>query len=435
MDSKREKINIVTLGCSKNLVDSEQLMKQLTHNNFKVIHNSNSFDYKVVIINTCGFIQEAKEESINTILQFIYAKEKGEIDKIFVIGCLSERYKKELIDEMPEIDGFFGVNELDKILLKLKAEINYNSLNDRILTNPGHYAYLKIAEGCDRKCSFCAIPKIRGKFKSKEIDALLDETMKLTEKGVKELILISQDLTYYGLDIYKRRELPVLIKELLKIKEIEWIRLQYTYPNNFPMEIIKMMKVDNRICNYLDIPFQHISDKMLRLMRRGISKIEIYNLIKRIRKINSNIALRTTLLVGHPGETDKDFQELIKFIKEIKFERLGVFKYSHEDDTYAFKKYNDDIPLKIKQQRAERIMEVQQQISLELNDKKVGKVFRVIIDGEEGDNYVGRTEFDSPEVDGEVIIKEYPNNIKVGDFYKVRIVDNNEYDLFGKVLK
>ncbi len=435
MISKEEKINIVTLGCSKNIVDSEQLMKQLTLNDFKIVHNSNSFDYKTVIINTCGFIQEAKEESINTILQFINAKEKGKIDKIYVIGCLSQRYQTELEKEMPEIDGFFGVNELDKILLKLNTEINYNDLNDRILTNPGHYAYLKIAEGCDRQCSFCAIPKIKGKFKSKKIDGLLNETIKLVEKGVKELILISQDLTYYGLDIYKRQELSVLIKELLKIKEIEWIKLQYAYPNNFPMEIIKLMKDNDRICNYLDIPFQHITDKMLSLMRRGISKKEIYDLIFRIRKINPNIALRTTLLVGHPGETDKDFQELIKFIKAIKFERLGVFKYSHEDDTYAFKKYNDDTPLKMKQQRANKIMEAQQKLSLELNNKKVGKVFRVIIDSKEGDSYIGRTEFDSPEVDGEVIIKEYPKNIKVGNFYKVRIIDYNEYDLLGKVIK
>ena len=435
MNKKKEKINIVTLGCSKNIVDSEQLMHQLSVNNFEIVHNSNSFNYKTVIINTCGFINDAKQESIETILQFVDAKGKGKINRIFIMGCLSERYKHDLEKEFPEVDGIFGINEFERILNNLNAEIFDRQLNNRFLTTPHHFAYLKIAEGCDRNCAFCAIPLIKGNYHSKSIEDIVNEARILVQKGVKELILISQESTYYGIDLYKKQSLTELLTELAKIEELEWIRLQYTYPAKFPLEVIELMKKNPKICNYLDIPFQHISDKMLNLMKRGISKKETYQLITDIRKINPLIGIRTTLLVGHPGETEADFNELVDFVKQIKFERLGVFKYSHEEGTYAHDKYKDEVDEEVKEQRAKRILEIQQEISNNLNYNKIGKLFKVLIDNKEGDNYIGRTEFDSPEVDGEVIITEYPGNIKIGNFYQVRVTDANEYDLYGKVIK
>jgi ribosomal protein S12 methylthiotransferase len=428
----KTKINIITLGCSKNLVDSEVLMGQLEANDISVAHQSDEKS-NIIVINTCGFIEDAKQESIDTILQYAEAKKKGIIDKVFVMGCLSERYKKVLKRDIPEVDGFFGVNELPEIIDSVGAKHKKEFYN-RIITTPSHYAYLKIAEGCDRKCSFCAIPLIRGKHISKPIEKIVSEAKNLVTKGIKELILIAQDLTYYGIDIYQKQKLAQLIIELEKIPGLEWIRLHYTYPTSFPDEILDVIAASPKICNYIDIPLQHITDNILKSMKRGISGDETKKLIDKIRRKIPNIAIRTTMMLGYPGETEKNFNELSDFVQKYKFDRLGVFTYSAEEDTFA-NTLNDDVPQLIKQQRADKIMEIQEKISLELNNQKIGKTFKVLFDKEEGDYFVGRTEFDSPEVDNEVLVKKHNSEIIPGNFYNVIIVKADYFDLFGQIEK
>ena len=426
------KINLITLGCSKNIVDSEVLIKQLDAGNLIVEHDSETTDAQTVIINTCGFIRDAKEESIETILRYARAREKGEIQNLYVIGCLSERYKKELENEIPEVDRYFGVNDLEQIVKSLGTEYRKELLGERNLVTPGHYAYLKIAEGCDRKCAFCSIPFIRGKHISRTIESLLNETVYLAEQGVKELILISQDLSYYGLDIYRKQRLKDLIDKLSEVPGIEWIRLHYLFPANFPSDILPVIQNKENICNYLDIPFQHISDPVLKAMRRGISGKETYELINRIREEVPGIALRTTLLTGYPGENEKDFTKLKEFISEVRFDRLGVFTYSHEEDTHSFNNFKDNIPKEIKMQRAEEIMTIQEGISNKLNKEKTGNRYKVLIDRQEGDYFVGRTEFDSPEVDQEVLIKP-TKGLRTGEFCNILITGYDNFDLYGKV--
>lgn len=425
------KINVITLGCSKNLVDSEVLLKQLNVGNFIVEHDSEKTDAQTVIINTCGFIRDAKEESIETILRFARAREKGEIQNLYVIGCLSERYKEELKNEIPDVDRYFGVNNLEQIVTSLGIEYRKELLGERKLVTPGHYAYLKIAEGCDRKCAFCSIPLIRGRHKSRTIGSLVNEAVLLVSQGVKELILISQDLSYYGLDIYNRQRLGDLISRLSEVPGIEWIRLHYLFPANFPADILPLIREKENICSYLDIPFQHIADNVLKIMRRGISGKESYDLINMIRKEVPGITLRTTLLTGHPGESKKNFTELKEFISDVRFDRLGIFPYSHEEGTYSFKHYRDEIPEMIKMQRAEEIMTIQESISNKLNKKKIGNKYKVIIDRQEGDYFVGRTEFDSPEVDQEVLIKPAQGMI-TGEFCNVIITGYDNFDLYGR---
>lgn len=429
----RKIIHFVTLGCSKNLVDSEHLMRQIELSGYKVTHNSENISSGSVIVNTCGFIKDAKQESIDTILEFAEAKMDGKIQNLFVIGCLSELYKDELKKEIPEVDQFFGVNNFEEILKNIGIGYQRELLSERIQTTPKHFAYLKISEGCDRACAFCSIPTIRGKHISLPIEELRMEAEKLAKSGVKELILIAQDLTYYGLDIYKEQKLASLLEELVQIKEIEWIRLHYAYPHHFPSDVIKVMKENPKICRYLDIPFQHISDKVLKQMRRGNNKEQALQLIKSIRQDLSGLTLRTTLLVGHPGEAEEDFVELLEFVKQTRFDRLGVFPYSHEEHSFSFTNYVDDVPDKIKNERVDRIMELQRQISEEINRDKIGKTFKVIIDREEGEYWIGRTEFDSPEVDNEVLIP-MSSLLKVGNFYEVKIYDANDYDLFGTLI-
>ena len=424
------KVNVITLGCSKNIVDSEVLIKQLDAGNLIVEHDSEITDAQTVIINTCGFIRDAKEESIETILRYARAREKGEIQNLYVIGCLSERYKEELKNEIPEVDRYFGVNNLEQIVKSLGTEYRKELLGERNLVTPGHYAYLKIAEGCDRKCSFCSIPLIRGIHRSRTIESLVNEAVFLAKQGVKELILISQDLSYYGLDIYREQRLKDLIDQLSEVPGIEWIRLHYLFPVNFPADILPVIQNKENICNYLDIPFQHIADPVLKAMRRGITGKETYELINRIREEVPGIALRTTLLTGYPGENEKDFAELKEFISEVRFDRLGVFTYSHEEGTYSFKHYNDDIPKEIKMQRAEEIMTIQESISSKLNKEKIGNRYKVIIDRQEGDYFVGRTEFDSPEVDQEVLIKP-AKGLMTGEFHNILITGYDNFDLYG----
>lgn len=423
-----KKVNVVTLGCSKNLVDSEQLMKQLNANSFEVIHDSNE-PTEAVIINTCGFIGDAKEESINTILQYCLAKKQGLIKRLFVIGCLSERYADDLRKEIPEVDSYFGTKDLKKILAALDAEYKRDLLDERIVTTPSHTAYLKLAEGCDRTCAFCAIPLIRGRHESESMETLLQRAKNLVAGGTKELILISQDLSYYGLDLYKKRRLADLLRMLSDESGAEWIRLHYTYPSDFPEDILPVMRERSNICSYLDIPLQHVSTNMLKKMRRNITKEQTVSLIDRIREQVPGIALRTTLLVGHPGETDAEFEELYQYIQSAKFDRLGVFQYSHEEDTYAFKYYTDEISEAVKEQRANRIMELQQGISFDLNTDRIGKTFKTLIDRSENGYFVGRTEYDSFEVDNEVYIKT--EGLQVGNFYDVKITDADDYDLTG----
>jgi len=427
----KNKINIITLGCSKNLVDSEVLMGQLKANNVSVTHQSDE-KANIIIINTCGFIEDAKQESIDTIFQFVEAKKNGIIEKVFVMGCLSERYKSTLKNEIPEVDGFFGVNELPEIIDAIGAKYNKGQIENRIITTPSHYAYLKISEGCDRKCSFCAIPLIRGKHISKPIEVIVSEAKSLVSKGVKELILIAQDLTYYGVDIYKKQKLAQLIIELEKIQGVEWIRLHYTYPASFPDDVLDVISKSTKVCNYIDIPLQHISDNILKSMKRGITADGTRKLIDKIRRKIPKIAIRTTMMVGYPGETDKDFSELIDFIEKYKFERLGVFTYSAEEDTFA-DTLNDDVPKLLKKQRADKIMEIQEKISFELNNQKVGKTFKVLIDREEGNYYIGRTEFDSPEVDNEVLVEKDDIEIIPGNFYFVKIIKADYFDLYGQI--
>lgn len=424
---------VVTLGCSKNIVDSEKLMSQLSEQSLKVEYNNENSDARIVIINTCGFINNAKQESIDVILSFINKKQKGLIDKLFVIGCLSQRFADSLRKELPEVDRFFGVNCIKNIIESLGYNYKENLTGERILTTPSHYAYLKIAEGCNRKCAFCAIPLIRGSYASLSIEDLKYEATLLAEKGVKELMLIAQDLSSFGTDLYKTPMLANLVERLSKINGIEWIRLHYAYPLDFPIELLSIIRDNPKVCKYLDIPFQHISDNMLKIMRRGQNKKQTIILIDNIRKTVPNIALRTTLLVGHPGECDRDFEELIRFVETTRFERLGIFTYSHEEDTYAAKHYKDNIPVKIKQQRADRIMALQQSISLEINKKRIGQEYITIIDRIENDYYIGRTEFDSPEVDNEIIVKS-EKLLKPGNFYQVKITDAKEFDLVGIVI-
>lgn len=427
---KKNKINVVTLGCSKNLYDSEVLMGQLRANNKEVVHEEEG---NIVVINTCGFINNAKEESINTILEFIAKKEEGIVDKVFVTGCLSERYKPDLEREIPNVDQYFGTTELPALLKALEADYKHELVGERLTTTPKNYAYLKIAEGCDRPCSFCAIPLMRGAHKSRKIEELVMEAEKLAAKGVKELILIAQDLTYYGLDLYKRRALADLLKELVKVEGIEWIRLHYAFPTGFPMDVLDVMKQEPKICKYLDIPLQHISDPILKSMRRGTTKEKTTKLLKEFRNAIPEMAIRTTLIVGYPGETEEDFNILKEWVRETRFERLGCFTYSHEENTHAYN-LEDDVPEDVKMARANEIMEIQGQISWELNQEKVGQILRVVIDRKEGNYFVGRTEFDSPSVDNEVLINADESYLRPGDFYMVEITAAEDFDLYGKLI-
>jgi ribosomal protein S12 methylthiotransferase len=430
---KENKVSVITLGCSKNVVDSENLITQLKGNEFEVDHDQVSEDTGVVIINTCGFIDLAKEESINTILKYAKVKSEGGIDKLYVTGCLSQRYKENLEEAIPEVDAYFGTLELPGLLNTLEADYKHELLGERVLTTPSHFAFLKISEGCNRTCAFCAIPLMRGGHVSKPIEDLVKEAKNLARKGVKELILIAQELTYYGLDIYKRRALPELLDQLAAVDGIEWIRLQYAYPSKFPIEIIDVMKRQPKICNYLDIPLQHASDNILMAMKRQITQQQTRELIQEVRRRIPEIAIRTTFIVGFPGETEEDFEQLCDFVKDMRFERLGVFQYSHEEDTSAFLQ-EDDVPEEIKAERANTLMAIQQEISLELNQEKIGKTFKVLIDRLEGGFYYGRTEFDSVEVDNEVILDASQNYCSIGGFCNVVIDDATEYDLIGHVV-
>jgi len=426
---KKNKINVITLGCSKNIYDSEVLMGQLEANGKKVSHEG---DGNIVVINTCGFINNAKEESVNTILDFVQRKKSGDIDKVFVTGCLSERYKPDLIKEIPNVDEYFGTTELPQLLKALGADYKHELIGDRLTTTPKNYAYLKISEGCDRPCSFCAIPLMRGKHLSKPIEDLVIEAKKLASKGVVELILIAQDLTYYGLDLYKKRKLAELLRALVTVEGIEWIRLHYAFPTGFPIDVLEVMKKEPKICNYLDIPLQHISDKILKSMRRGTTQEKTTKLIHKFRNIIPEISIRTTLIVGYPGETEDDFNILKQWVKDMRFERLGCFTYSHEENTYAYN-LKDDVPDDIKQARANEIMEIQSQISWELNQTKIGRTYKVVIDRKEGKYFVGRTEFDSPDVDNEVLIDASKVYLKIGEFSNVIITDASDFDLYAKV--
>lgn len=429
--SSRHRVNIITLGCSKNLVDSEVLMGQLKAGKIEVVHESDE-PSDVVVINTCGFINDAKEESIDTILRYAEAKKEGLVNKVFVMGCLSQRYRKELEAEMLEVDGFYGVSDLPSILKDLGVDYKKELIGERVLTTPKHYAYLKISEGCNKKCSFCAIPLIRGKHVSKPVEELVHEAAHLAMQGVRELILIAQDLTFYGYDLYHERKLGVLLEELSKVNGIEWIRLHYAYPSDFPAEIADIMAQNPKICNYLDIPLQHISDPILRSMNRGVTREKTLNLLKTIRSKNPGIAIRTTLIVGYPFETDENFAELKAFVQEQRFDRLGVFMYSPEEKTSAWY-LNDTVPDEIKKARMEVIMEIQQQISLGKNEEKVGMELKVLIDRKEGDLYVGRSEFDSPEVDNEILI-ESSEPLLTGNFYTIKIIKADFFDLYGTVI-
>ena len=429
-----KKINVITLGCSKNTVDSEHLMAQLAEAGYTITFDSDSTDAKVVVINTCGFIGDAKQESIDTILSAVAAKEAGLIERLFVIGCLSERYADELREEIPEVDEYFGVKDWAAIAAALGAKHKPELETERVLTTPSHYAYLKIAEGCNWLCGYCAIPLIRGKHESVPMEQILDEAHKLAERGVKEIMVIAQDTTYYGIDLYGRRRLADLLTELCRIEGIEWIRLHYAYPAAFPEDVIEVMAREPKICKYLDIPFQHISDNMLSAMKRRHTKAEAMELIKRLRTQIPDIALRTTLLVGYPGETAEDVAELEAFVREVKFERLGVFPYSEEEGTYSAENLKDDVPEEEKQRRADRIMLIQEQIALDNNLSRVGRTMRVIVDSRQGDYYVARSEYDSPEVDQEILIPAELRQLRRGHFYDVRITGAEGYDLYGEVI-
>ncbi|ADF51592.1 30S ribosomal protein S12 methylthiotransferase RimO [Zunongwangia profunda] len=427
---KKNRINVVTLGCSKNVYDSEVLMGQLKANNKDVVHEEEG---NIVVINTCGFIDNAKEQSVNTILEFVAKKEQGDVDKVFVTGCLSERYKPDLQKEIPNVDQYFGTTELPGLLKALEADYKHELIGERLTTTPKNYAYLKIAEGCDRPCSFCAIPLMRGGHKSTPIENLVTEAKKLAANGVKELILIAQDLTYYGLDLYKKRNLAELLENLVKVEGIEWIRLHYAFPTGFPMDVLEVMKREPKICNYLDIPLQHISDDLLKSMRRGTTHKKTTDLLYKFRETVPEMAIRTTLIVGYPGETEAHFQELKEWVKEMRFERLGCFTYSHEENTHAYN-LEDDVPDEVKQERANEIMEIQSQISWELNQQKIGQTFKVIIDRKEGNYFIGRTEFDSPDVDNEVLIDAAEIYLKTGEYYDIKITDAADFDLYGTPL-
>ena len=428
---KQNKINVITMGCSKNLYDSEVLMGQLKANDKNVVHEEEG---NIVVVNTCGFIDNAKEESVNTILEQIQKKETGDIDQLFVTGCLSERYKPDLEKEMPQVDAYFGTTDLPQLLKALGADYKHELLGERHTTTPKNYAYFKVSEGCDRPCSFCAIPLMRGKHRSTPIEELVQRAEKLAQNGVKELLLIAQDLTYYGLDLFKERRLADLLRALAKVSGIQWIRMHYAFPTGFPMEVIEVMKNEPKICNYLDIPLQHISDPILKSMRRGTTQKKTTDLIENIRTILPEIALRTTLIVGYPGETEADFDTLKQWVKAMRFERLGCFTYSHEENTHAHQ-LEDNVPQEVKQERANEIMKIQSEISWEQNQKKLGKIYRCVIDRKQGEHFVGRTEIDSPDVDNEVLIDAKKYYLKLGDFADVEITDATDFDLYGFPIK
>jgi len=429
--NKKHTINVVTLGCSKNVYDSEVLMGQLRANDKEVVHEK---DGEVVVINTCGFIDNAKEESVNTILSYVQKKQEGLVEKVFVTGCLSERYKPDLIKEIPDVDQYFGTTELPSLLAALGADYKHELVGERMTTTPKNYAYLKIAEGCDRPCSFCAIPLMRGKHKSTPIEDLVIEATKLASEGVKELILIAQDLTYYGLDLYKKRALRSLLEALVKVEGIEWIRLHYAFPTGFPLEVLDFMREEPKICNYIDIPLQHISDPILKSMRRGTTQAKTEALIREFRERVAGIAIRTTLIVGYPGETQEDFERLKQWVKDTRFDRLGCFTYSHEENTHAFELV-DNVPEDVKMARANEIMALQSDISWSLNQDKIGREFRVILDRKEGEYYIGRTEFDSPDVDNEVLIPVKDGYLRQGEFYRVKITEAEDFDLYAKIVQ
>ncbi|WP_313376126.1 30S ribosomal protein S12 methylthiotransferase RimO [Chishuiella sp.] len=426
----KKKINVITLGCSKNVYDSEVLMGQLKANGKDVVHEQSG---DIVVINTCGFIDNAKEESIDTILDYVQRKEDGLVEKVFVTGCLSERYKPDLIEQIPDVDQYFGTRELPLLLKALGADYKHELVGERLTTTPRHYAYLKIAEGCDRPCSFCAIPLMRGGNISRPIEELVKEATNLAKNGTKELILIAQDLTYYGLDLYKKRELASLLKELVKVEGIEWIRLHYAFPSGFPEDVLDVIREEPKVCNYIDIPLQHISSKILKSMRRGTTHEKTDALLAQFREKVPNMTIRTTLICGYPGETEEDFQEMKAWVQEQKFDRLGCFTYSHEENTHAYN-LEDDVPEEVKQRRVEEIMEIQSQISYDLNQEKIGKQFKVMIDRKEGDNFIGRTEHDSPDVDNEVLISAIDTYLPIGDFVNVEITEAYEFDLIAKVI-
>ncbi len=430
---RKDKINVITLGCSKNLVDSENLITQLKGNDYEVFHEKNNSDANVIIVNTCGFIDLAKEESVNTILEYAEVKKQGGIDKLYVTGCLSQRYKDDLEEEIPEVDAYFGTLELPGLLAKLEADYKHELIGERLITTPMHYAYLKISEGCNRTCSFCAIPLMRGKHISQPIEALVAQAENLARNGVKELMLIAQELTYYGLDIYKKRALPELLHALADVEGIEWIRLHYAYPSKFPREIFDVMAERKEVCNYLDIPLQHANNDVLHRMKRQITQEETRELIAYAREKVPGIAIRTTFLVGYPGETDEEFEDLCDFVRDMEFERVGVFMYSHEEDTPAYG-VEDDVDQETKQERANAIMEIQQEISFQKNQEKVGMEMKVLFDRKEGGYFVGRTEFDSPEVDNEVLLDAKENFVRIGDFATVSITGAEDYDLYGNVI-
>jgi len=431
---KKNKVNVVTLGCSKNIFDSEVLMGQLKANNFEVEHESTKKDAAILIINTCGFIDNAKQQSIDTILEAVSAKEKGLVEKVYVTGCLSERYKPDLEKEIPNVDEYFGTRDLPRLLKTLKADYKHELVGERLLTTPNHYAYMKISEGCDRPCSFCAIPLMRGQHKSTPIEEIVSQAKTLAAKGVKELMLIAQDLTYYGLDIYGKRNLSELLKHISDVDGIDWIRLHYAFPHGFPMDVLDVMNERENICKYLDMPLQHISDPVLKSMRRGTTKAKTNALLEDIRARVPGISLRTTLIVGYPGETEKDFNVMKEWVAEQKFDRLGAFTYSHEENTHAHK-LNDDVPAEVKQQRAEEIMDIQSNISYDKNQEKIGQTLKVLFDRAEGGNFIGRTEFDSPEVDNEVLVPTKGNYVRIGDFANVKIESADFFDLTGSVVK
>ena len=430
---RKNKVDIITLGCSKNLVDSEQLMRQFVANGYTVEHDPHKINGEIVVVNTCGFIGDAQEESINMILELGEQKQKGRIGKLFVMGCLSERFLKDLEKELPEVDRFYGKFNWKELISDLGKSYHQELATERVLTTPRHYAYVKIGEGCNRTCSYCSIPIITGAYQSRPMDEIVDEVRGLVAQGVKEFQMIAQDLTFYGLDRYKRMALPELVERVSDIPGVEWIRLHYGYPSHFPYDLLPVMCERDNVCKYMDIALQHISDPMLKMMRRNITKAETYELLERMRREVPGIHLRTTLMVGHPGETEQDFEELIRFVKDIRFERMGAFAYSHEEGTYAYQHYKDEIPQEVKQDRLDYLMRVQEGISADVNASKVGQTFRVIVDREEEDFYVGRTQYDSPEVDPEILIsKDTP--LSPGSFYQVKVIDAQAFDLYGKVL-
>ena len=430
---RKNKVDIITLGCSKNLVDSEQLMRQFVANGYTVEHDPHKINGEIVVVNTCGFIGDAQEESINMILELGEQKQKGRIGKLFVMGCLSERFLKDLEKELPEVDRFYGKFNWKELISDLGKSYHQELATERVLTTPRHYAYVKIGEGCNRTCSYCSIPIITGAYQSRPMDEIVDEVRGLVAQGVKEFQMIAQDLTFYGLDRYKRMALPELVERVSDIPGVEWIRLHYGYPSHFPYDLLPVMRERDNVCKYMDIALQHISDPMLKMMRRNITKAETYELLECMRREVPGIHLRTTLMVGHPGETEQDFEELIRFVKDIRFERMGAFAYSHEEGTYAYQHYKDEIPQEVKQDRLDYLMRVQEGISADVNASKVGQTFRVIVDREEEDFYVGRTQYDSPEVDPEILIsKDTP--LSPGSFYQVKVIDAQAFDLYGKVL-